>query len=163
MAVLFTISGGTTVVVRGLLLGGLVKRYGEAVTVRFGIVALMASLLALPFLPGGRWALGIAPLYALGAGTLFPALASLVSRATDEESQGSILGGSQVVGGFGRVAGPLWAGFAFQSFGMRVPFFVGAALVLTSLVVALRIPPRPAPNAEPVLMPDELADGVPGD
>jgi MFS family permease len=84
-------------------------------------------------------------LYAFGAGTLFPALASLVSRATDRASQGSILGGSQVVGGMGRVVGPLWAGFFFQSVGISTPFNVGAVMVLFALLVALRIPGRTAP------------------
>jgi hypothetical protein len=56
--------------------------------------------------PSFGWALAIVPLYAFGAGTLFPALATLTSLATDADSQGSILGGSQVVGGLGRVARP---------------------------------------------------------
>lgn len=158
MGVLFTLSGGTTVVVRGLLLGPLVKRFGERLTVRFGSVALFIALIGLPFLPGGAWALLIAPAYAFGAGTLFPALASLVSRATDEASQGSILGGSQVVGGLGRVLGPLWAGYTFQSLGIATPFQIGAVMVLTALLVAFRIP---APRIT-VPLPIETVDDVPG-
>lgn len=142
MAVLFTLSGATTVVVRGAVLGQLVKRLGESATVRIGIASLLGALLSLPLLPGERWAMAVVPLYAFGAGTLFPALASLVSRATDRSSQGSILGGSQVVGGLGRVVGPLWAGFFFQRVGIATPFNVGAVLVLLGLLVALRIPPR---------------------
>ena len=142
MAVLFTLSGATTVVVRGALLGRLVKRVGESVTVRVGICSLMAAMIVLPFLPSARWAMLVVGLYAFGAGTLFPALASLVSRATDRASQGSILGGSQVVGGLGRVVGPLWAGFFFQSVGIATPFNLGAVLVLIALLVATRIPAR---------------------
>jgi MFS transporter, DHA1 family, tetracycline resistance protein len=162
MGLLFTLGGGTTVIVRGLLLGVLVKRFGEAVTVRFGIVALGVALLSVPLIPGGAWGMFVVPMYALGAGTLFPALASLVSRATDEDSQGSILGGSQLVGGLGRVIGPLWAGFAFQSLGIRVPFHIGAALVLIAFLVAFRIPApgRRQPVAAP---PDDIADAIPGD
>ena len=149
MALLFTLSGATTVVVRGALLGRLVKRIGETVTVRVGICSLLGALLAMPFLPSARWAMAIVPLYAFGAGTLFPALASLVSRVTDKASQGSILGGSQVVGGLGRVIGPLWAGWFFQSVGISTPFTVGAVLVLFALLVATRIPPREAPVPKP--------------
>lgn len=162
MGILFTLSGGTTVVVRGFLLGPLVKRVGERITVRFGIVALFAALMALPFLPGGGWALLIAPAYAFGAGTLFPALASLVSRATDDASQGAVLGGSQVVGGLGRVLGPLWAGYTFQSLGIATPFQIGAVMVLTALLVAFRIP---APRvSQPVVVEtvDDVAGPVPG-
>jgi predicted MFS family arabinose efflux permease len=152
VGLLFTLSGGTTVVVRGLLLGRLVKQLGESMTVRIGICALTAALIAMPLMPGGRWIVLVVPLYAFGAGTLFPALASLVSRATDRASQGSILGGSQVVGGLGRVVGPLWAGFFFQTIGISTPFNVGAVLVLCALLVALRIPVsrQPRGGAEPV-------------
>lgn len=148
MGFLFTLSGGTTVIVRGLLLSPLVKRFGEAATARLGIVALGISLLAVPLLPGALWALAIAPTYAFGAGTLFPALATLVSRATDEHSQGSIIGGSQLVGGLGRVVGPLWAGFAFQAIGIGMPFHIGVVLVATAFLVAFRIPrPCDAPHS----------------
>ncbi len=145
MAVLFTLSGATTVVVRGALLGRLVKRFGESATVRLGTCALLAALVLLPVLPAERWAMPVVALYALGAGTLFPALASLVSRATDRASQGSIIGGSQVVGGLGRVLGPLWAGFFFQQVGIATPFNVAAVLVLCALLVGLRIPQRTRP------------------
>jgi MFS family permease len=139
------------VVVRGLLLGKLVKRLGESITVRVGICALMTALVSIPWLPTARSTLLVAPLYAFGAGTLFPALASLVSRASDRASQGSILGGSQVVGGLGRVVGPLWAGFFFQSVGISVPFNVGAVVVLFALLVALRIPANPARRETPAV------------
>ena len=149
MALLFTLSGGITVVVRGVLLGRLVKRIGESLTVRVGICSLLAALFLLPFLPSARWATLVVALYAFGAGTLFPALASLVSRATDKASQGSILGGSQVVGGLGRVIGPLWAGFFFQSIGISTPFTVGAVLVLLALMVSTRIPGRAESTPKP--------------
>ncbi|MGQ0813878.1 MAG: MFS transporter [Gemmatimonadota bacterium] len=160
MGLLFTLAGGTTVVVRGLLLGTLVKRLGEGVTVRIGIVALMMALLALPALPSGVWAMLIVPGYAFGAGTLFPALASLVSRATDEASQGSILGGSQLVGGLGRVIGPLWAGYAFQHIGITMPFHIGLFCVTIALLIAFRIP---APRVTKPVEMQVVAAGVPAD
>jgi MFS family permease len=129
MAVVFTLAGGATVVVRGFMLGPLVRRVGENITVRIGIVALAFAMIALPVLPTTWTAYLIVPIWAFGAGTLFPALATLVSRATDADSQGSILGGSQVVGGLGRVVGPMWAGWLFQSVGIASPFKVGAVLV----------------------------------
>jgi MFS family permease len=162
MGILFTISGATTVVVRGLLLGPLVKRFGEPGTVRIGIIGLAVALAGLPLLPNGHWALLVAPLYAFGAGTLFPALASLVSRATDEDSQGSMLGGSQLVGGLGRVLGPLWSGWVFQSLGIATPFEIGVVVVLVAFVIAFKIPPartRIARLAEP----ETASESVPAD
>ena len=143
VGLLFTLSGGTTVVVRGVLLGRLVRRFGEPFTVRVGMTGLMLSLLAMALIPSEAWLWAVAPMYAFGAGTLFPALASLVSRATDEDSQGSVLGGSQVVGGSGRVVGPLWGGFLFQQVGIRSPFVFAAVVSGAALLLAVRIP-RPS-------------------
>jgi MFS family permease len=71
---------------------------------------------------------------------MFPALATLTSFATDADSQGSILGGSQVVGGLGRVVGPIWGGFLFQEVAARSPFLVAAALTIVAMLLAVRIP-----------------------
>lgn len=148
MGVVFTIAGAVTVLVRGVLLGPLVRRYGEPRTVRLGALSLAAALVLVSVIPNAWWLGLTVTLHAVGAGTLFPVLASLVSRATDAHSQGSILGGSQVVGGLGRVTGPIWAGLLFQRLGIATPFFVGATAVAVALVLALRIP-RPT-GAVPV-------------
>jgi predicted MFS family arabinose efflux permease len=140
VGLLFTLAGGATVVVRGIVLGRLVRRIGERRVARVGALALFASLAVLPVLPGPSWAAGAVVLWALGAGTLFPTLATLVSFAADRDSQGAVLGGSQVVGGLGRVTGPLWYGLLFQSVHVNSPFIVGAVLVGVSWVLAGRIP-----------------------
>jgi len=142
MGIMFTISGATTVLIRGMLLGPLVKRFGENRTAQIGIVGLAAAMILLPLLPGPAFMYFIPPVYAFGAGTLFPALASLVSRASDASSQGSILGGSQLIGGLGRVIGPMWAGYLFQTIGITSPCLVGATCVLIAGLLSVRIPRR---------------------
>lgn len=140
MGFMFAIAGGVTVVVRGVVLGRLVKRFGEIATVRTGAISLGLSFLLIPFVPGFGWAMAVVPFYAFGAGTMFPALATLTSFASDADSQGSVLGGSQFVGGLGRVAGPLWAGFLFQEIAFDTPFHVAAALAAIALILSARIP-----------------------
>jgi MFS transporter, DHA1 family, tetracycline resistance protein len=140
MGILFAVAGGVTVIVRGFILGRMVKRFGEIATVRTGALALGAAFVLVPTVPDFGWAIAIVPLYAFGAGTLFPALATLTSFATDADSQGSILGGSQVVGGFGRVVGPIWAGLLFQTLSIQTPFFVAALCAVAALVLASWIP-----------------------
>jgi MFS transporter, DHA1 family, tetracycline resistance protein len=140
MGLMFAIAGGVTVIVRGVVLGRLVRRFGEIATVRFGAVSLGLSFIVLSYVPSFGWALATVPLYALGAGTLFPALATLTSLATDNESQGSILGGSQLIGGLGRVLGPIWAGLLFQHVALRSPFQVAAVLAAVALVLTAWIP-----------------------
>ncbi|HUF11541.1 MAG TPA: MFS transporter [Longimicrobiales bacterium] len=140
MGWVLTASGGVTVVVRGILLGPLVARFGEATTARVGAASLALALLLVPLIPGKWWLAAVVLFYAGGAGTLFPSLASLVSRATHADVQGAILGGSQMIGGLGRVIGPLWAGLAFERIGIGSPFLIGASIVACAAVLALRIP-----------------------
>ena len=150
MGTVMAMAGGTTVLVRGVVLGPLVKRFGEVRTVRLGVLVLMLSLAGIPLIPSSGWLALVVPMWAFGAGTLFPSLASLVSQATDDASQGSILGGSQVVGGFGRVLGPLWAGILFQHWGIERPFQFGVLCAGVALFLAVRLPGRVAHVTEKV-------------
>lgn len=140
MGLVFTAAGAVTVVIRGMLVGRIVSRIGEAMTVRFGAIILSAGIGAVMFVPNKWWLAAVIPLWAIGTGILFPSLASLISQATDADSQGSILGGSQLAGGLGRVLGPLWAGLLFQQLAIGSPFLMGAGLSFTAFVLALRIP-----------------------
>ncbi|MDH3733204.1 MAG: MFS transporter [Gemmatimonadota bacterium] len=146
MGLVFTAAGAVTVVVRGIVVGRLVKRLGEAVTVRFGSVVLGVGLGAVVLIPNKWWLAAVIPLWAFGTGILFPSLASLVSQATDRNSQGSILGGSQLAGGLGRVLGPVWAGLLFQQVAIGSPFLMAAGLSVLAFGMSLRIP-GPADSA----------------
>ncbi len=140
MGVVFATAGGTTVVVRGLIVGWLVRRFGERRIVQAGTGVLAAVLALLPLVPSPGAIFAMVPFWALATGLTFPSLASLVSQETDADSQGAVLGGQQVVGGIGRVLGPLWAGALFEHVGIRTPFFLGAGLVAVAVLVALRLP-----------------------
>src|SRR5690606_9960703 len=118
----------------------LVRWFGEATTARIGAIGLGLGIGVVPLLPSTWWIALSVLLWAFGAGTLFPSLASLTSQATDAASQGSILGGSQVVGGLGRVLGPLWAGVLFQHLGIASPFWAGLGCVTFATLLAWRIP-----------------------
>jgi len=144
MGLVFTLAGAVTVIVRGAAVGRIVHRIGESATVRFGCVVLGFSLMMVPFMRSEWWLAALVPLWALGTGITFPSLASLVSRATDPRSQGSVLGGSQLIGGLGRVAGPLWAGLLFQTVSLASPFTTAGVLVALAFLLSLRIPPAEA-------------------
>lgn len=140
MGIIFSTAGGTTVVVRGLIVGWLARRVGERRIVQAGTAILALALLSIPLVPDAMTMFVIVPFWALATGLTFPSLASLVSQETDAESQGAILGGQQVVGGVGRVLGPLWAGALFEVVGIETPFLLGAGLVGIAAILATRIP-----------------------
>ncbi len=147
MGVIFATAGGTTVVVRGLIVGWLARRFGERWIVRAGTLVLAATLFAIPLLPDPSLMFAMVPFWALATGLTFPSLASLVSQESDRDSQGAMLGGQQVVGGVGRVLGPVGAGLLFERVGIGSPFVVGSALVVLAAILATRIP-APTHRAE---------------
>ena len=156
VGIIFATAGGTTVVVRGMIVGWLARRFGERRIVQAGTVVLSVALLTIPLIGDAALIFATVPLWALATGLTFPSLASLVSQETDTESQGAMLGGQQVVGGIGRVLGPVGAGVLFEAVGIRSPFYVGAGLVAVAALLATRIP-RPARPAGGAGLDDDTA------
>ena len=77
---------------------------------------------------------------ALGLGLMQPAINSLISRRAGPEEQGEVMGVSQSAGSLSRVLGPLAAGYSFAAFGRNSPYFLAAAVVTVTLLLALKVP-----------------------
>jgi len=137
----FMYVGSVSVLVRGLAVGRLVDRFGEAKICRLGAgmlgVGMAAGIIAntYPLLAVTL------TLVAAGTGTLFPPLAALISRATSAQEQGSTLGLNQFFGGVARVAGPLGGAAIFDAYGPGAPFLAATVGVAAALVIALELRP----------------------
>ncbi len=119
-----------SLVMRAVVLGPVVKRRGEAGTLRIGLLSIATGLVALT-LAGSLWQLALAAMFVpIGTALLFPATTSMVSHRAAEGQTGLMLGVQQSFGGVARMLGPLWAGAAFQYYGIRSPFYIAAGLVL---------------------------------
>jgi predicted MFS family arabinose efflux permease len=142
--------GGISVVMRAVLLGPAVRRFGEGGVVRLGVTSLAIGLTAIP-LTRSIGVLGLAVLFIpVGTALLFPATSSIVSALAPRASTGQALGVQQSFGGVARLVGPIVAGALFE-IGDSVPFWAGAALMallfIPSLSLTRRIE-RPAVPAE---------------
>jgi predicted MFS family arabinose efflux permease len=73
---------------------------------------------------------------AMGMGFNSPAMSSMVSRLSDADDQGGILGLASSLASLGRVVGPAWGGFLFDHFGMTVPYLSAAAMMLVAFAVS---------------------------
>lgn len=147
----YTYVGGISLVMRALLLGPAVRRFGEVGITRLGALALVVGLCTIP-LSNNFVLLAISVLFVpVGTALLFPATTALVSRRAPREQTGEIMGVQQTFGGIARMLGPLGAGAVFQQVGIRSPFFLAAGLMLavTFLTGRLRDEPQPAPAAAP--------------
>ena len=135
----FVYIGVLSVLTRAVFLGPLVDRYREPRLSRYGGVFLMSGMLALPFTTNYvSLALAIL-LIPLGTAFTFPCVTGMLSQVIPSHERGLYMGVQQTFGGVARVAGPLWAGFAFDYLGKGVPFFTGAALAAFTIFLGLGI------------------------
>jgi MFS family permease len=156
----FTWNGALSVLVRALLLGKAVDRFGEARLARIGQGFLALGLGLLPFTgtvhSGWRlalpWGLHLEPRYValalvvslmpLGTAFTFPCVTGLLSQVIEPRERGVMMGVQQSFGGAARVLFPLLAGWTFQNMGVGFPFWTSAVLVLGTLFLSFGIEPR---------------------
>jgi multidrug resistance protein len=144
----YTYVGSISLVMRGVLLGPAVRRFGEVGVTRMGAVSLAAGLILIP-LPRHLWGLALCVLFVpVGTALLFPATTSLVSRRSRRSETGQVMGVQQLFGGVSRMLGPLWAGFVFKEIGIQYPFWIAAALMLSVSFLTLRMQNEVSPVAE---------------
>ncbi len=149
IGIFFVYVGALSVVMRAVVLGKLIDRYGETRVMRIGAASLALGIFLIP-LPTSVLALGaVISLIPIGTACLFPSVSALVTHRVSKREFGQTLGVQQAFGGSARVIAPIWATAAFQGLGKDVPFYVAAAVV--SLVVLLAFRVRvPVATPEPV-------------
>jgi MFS family permease len=170
----FTWNGALSVLVRALLLGKAVDRFGEVRLARIGQALLALGLGLLPFtgmlhaprlaLPFG-WSVEpryvalalVVSLMPLGTAFTFPCVTGLLSQVISPRERGVMMGVQQSFGGAARVLFPLLAGWTFQHLGVGFPFWTSALMVLGTLFLTFGIAPRrdepPASRPDPAPVP----------
>jgi MFS family permease len=138
--------GLVSVVMRGLILGKLVQRFGEVRVLRLGALLLGTGMIAAPFAASPAQFLVAILLIPSGTAMLFPSTTSLISRYADPDHVGQTMGVQQAFGGVSRLLGPVWAGATFQHFGEPVPFWLAGGLVLATALFTLRLSPGERPR-----------------
>ncbi len=92
---------------------------------------------------GSLWAvLVVTGLLAIGMGLFNPSVTSLVSRLAGADERGGIMGVSQSASSLARILGPAIAGAVFTLWGRNAPYYLGAALMLLVVAMALGLPRR---------------------
>ena len=132
----FAVVGVIAMVVQGLLIGPLVKSFGEWRLTIAGIGFVIAGCLLLPMATQQNSISVVftaVSVLALGTGLVVPCLRALVSRRLDNAGQGAVLGSLQGLQSLGTFLGAAAAGFAYDQIGPRSPFWL-AILVLAGVV-----------------------------
>ena len=145
-----TYFGILSLVMRVVLLGPIVDRFGERATIRLGCAALIIGFLLYP-VAGNLWVLAIAvmPLVPIGTALLFPSTTSMLSGRVDKRDLGVTMGVAQTFGGVARSVAPVLATAIFQDLGHAWPFIAAAGIVGVVSLLAFRIDPDPEPAPAP--------------
>jgi len=140
--------GGMGVIVRALVLGRAVDRLGEPRLARAGILLLAAGLAATGLAQGPAMLAAGFTLMPLGTAFLFPCVTGLLSQVVPARQRGLYMGVQHTFGGVSRVAFPIAAGLLIDRFGVGVPFWLSALLVLATLpLTGALAAPRGSPDS----------------
>ncbi len=138
--------GAIGIVMRAILLGPTVRRFGEIGVTRMGSLSLVLGLALIPvpaLLDLTRMerfaALALIVLFVpVGTALLFPATTALVSRRGARSEMGQTMGVQQAFGSTARVVGPICAGWLYE-INIKAPFWAAAAVMLATSFLTSRL------------------------
>ncbi|MCK6586074.1 MAG: MFS transporter [Polyangiaceae bacterium] len=143
--------GIVLVVVQGGLMRRIARVVSERILVRTGVLIEAVGFVVIALSPSLGHAAIIAlyagmGIVALGSALTAPSLSAFVSKCSDGQHQGVVLGVLHSAGAFARIFGPVTGGLLYQTLGPRAPYVAGAIGMTIAGAVSLRL--RRTANAE---------------
>jgi MFS family permease len=133
----FGIAGLVSAPTQFFVTGTLSRKFGEATMLAVGMVGTVVTIGLQPFSHGDWTTIALMAGTALFSSVAFPNAGALMSRNTDADSQGQVMGLNNAAGAFSRVAGPFTAGLVFAELNVNGPFWIGAAIVAPAILLAI--------------------------
>jgi multidrug resistance protein len=157
--------GAIGIVMRAVLLGPTIRRFGEIGVARVGSLSLVLGLALIPVpamldltKPERLAVLALIILFVpVGTALLFPATTALVSRRSARSQMGQTMGVQQAFGSMARVLGPVCAGRIYE-LDIRFPFWTAATVMLATSFLTSRLTGEEPEKVAPVESP--AADGA---
>ena len=146
-----TVVGVVDILVQGLLVGKMLKIFGD---VKLSVVSLV--LVAASYVLLGLISVFASPvlvvvavmLFAGSGGLVENALRSLTSRLVGPRQQGLVGGAGQSMQALAMILGPLFGGWVYAQFGHGTPYWFGACVILLAIgAIALAVPALRASSA----------------
>ncbi len=133
-----TYVGILAVLVQGLAIGRLTRRFRERVLILAGAVVMGIALLGWGLTPNLPALLVVLPPIALAGGVLNTVLGSQLTKAVRPEEVGGILGLSQSLQTLAQILAPAGGGVLLERAGTWAPGVVGSLLMLGTILFAWR-------------------------
>ena len=142
VGLLLAMVGVLDMIVQGVLVGPVVKRFGDRATMVFGLFGGTVGIAAMGWAPDGLWFV-LAMLPNALWGLAMPTLQSLMTRRVGEDEQGQLQGANMSVASIAGVLSPLFFGWVYSiSAGPEAPvphpglaFFLAAAVLLLAALI----------------------------
>ena len=146
--------GISSAIVQGALVGPLVARLGERLTLLTGLAFGVAGFVAYAFAPTGAVFLSVIPLVALW-GLSGPSAQGLMTRLVDPRQQGELQGANGAVLGIAAMIGPALFTLTFATFISAdnrwqipgAPFYLAALLLAVAWLIGLNVARVPRAGA----------------
>ncbi|MEL1135529.1 MFS transporter [Desulfitobacterium sp. THU1] len=143
MGMVFMIIGIVGVIVQGMLIGKVVKRFGDAKPAKFGALLCALAFLWMLWAPNAVLLVLGTMVFMVGNSLMTPTSSSLVTKNSHNQ-QGASLGVYQSFGSLGRILGPLIGGGIYE-LSMNTPYIIGmGTLVLCLIIFGSKIQDRKA-------------------
>jgi MFS family permease len=135
----FLYTGSLSVVLRSLMLGPIVSRFGETWTMRLGALSLMTGFSGFAVAPDFWSFMAVMTFVPIGTALMFPSTTALTSKWCEQTELGTTMGTAQSFAGMARTLAPLAATLLYATAGRVVPFIAGAVIAGVVLVLSGRI------------------------
>ncbi len=132
----FMVIGVISVISQALIVGRVVKRFGEARVLVFGVSTFGLSLLLQTLAPNGWMVPVFSGIGMFGMAMTMPCIGAIISRTTSPDRQGGMLGLNMATGSAARIVGPIVAGAVFSGLGHDWPFRIGALMCVVAAFAA---------------------------
>ena len=136
----FGFVGFLGIILQGLLIGRLVKRYGEVTLAAAGFAALVLGYLTLGLATALSLLVIVAVVSGFGNGVLRPSLTSLITHQAAQHEQGVVLGITQSLSSIAAIAAPMIAGMLIERQMLTQWAWVSAAMAAGGLLVWTKVP-----------------------
>ncbi len=135
---LFTVFGVVGLVTQILLLPRIAKLLGDKNTFKFSLILMTLSFLGIFLTTNLILFVLFSILFGFSNSFINPLIQTILSKETDEKSQGSIMGISTAYMSIGTIIGPI-AGGTIATIGIAYPYFAGAIASLVCLFLTTQI------------------------
>ena len=136
---------------QGAVIRPLVRKIGELMSLRLGLIALMVGLLGLVFARSIPWLGVVAIVFSFGTGVTRPTLSSLITQLAPPNRKGGALGASSSLESFSRSLAPILGGWLIGGLHPNYIGYVGAFLALVAAVLAFGVHVADSREMEPGL------------